>query len=121
MSLEREIKLSVPAAFAPADLADIEGLATTSSEPRRYRTVYVDTDDLRLARWNCSLRHREGEGWTLKLPPTSEGIVVVRDEIAFEGEARRVPSEAAELVARTREPRSCGRSSASGPSGEVSS
>ena len=33
--------------------------------------AYLDTDDLRLARWRVSLRRREGgtdEGWHLKLP-----------------------------------------------------
>jgi CHAD domain-containing protein len=98
MSTEREVKLSVPAAFALPDLSDLESLVATPAEPRRYQTVYVDTEDLRLARWNCSLRHREGEGWTLKLPPTLEGVLVVRDELAFEGEARRVPPQASDLL-----------------------
>ncbi len=98
MSTEREVKLSAPARFALPDLSDLEGLVATPAEPRRYQTVYVDTEDLRLARWNCSLRHREGEGWTLKFPPTSEGVLVVRDELAFEGEARRVPPQASDLL-----------------------
>ncbi|MGZ8612800.1 MAG: CYTH and CHAD domain-containing protein [Actinomycetota bacterium] len=98
MTEEREVKLSVPAAFVFPDLSDLAGVVATSGEPRRYRTVYVDTEDLRLARWNCSLRHREGEGWILKFPPTSEGVLVVRDELAFEGEARRVPPQAPDLL-----------------------
>ncbi|MGZ8607388.1 MAG: CHAD domain-containing protein [Actinomycetota bacterium] len=98
MTEEREVKLSVPAAFALPDLSDLAGLAATSVEPRRFQSVYVDTEDLRLARWNCSLRHREGEGWTLKFPPTSEGVLVVRDELAFEGEPRRVPPQASDLL-----------------------
>ncbi|MGE5460583.1 MAG: CHAD domain-containing protein [Solirubrobacterales bacterium] len=98
MTREREAKFSVPAGFSLPDLSDAGGLVTTPAEPLRFATVYVDTEDLRLARWNCSLRHREGEGWTLKLPPTSEGILLVRAEIAFEGVPRRIPPEAAELV-----------------------
>ena len=97
MSTEREVKLSVPATFTLPDLSDLEGLVATPAEPRRYQTVYVDTEDLRLARWDCSLRHRQGEGWTLKFPATSEGVLVVRDELAFEGEARRVPPQASDL------------------------
>ena len=99
MSAEREVKLSAPASFEIPDLGTLEGVVVTPVEPVRYQTVYVDTDDLRLARWGCSLRHREGEGWTLKLPPTQEGVLVVRGEHAFPGEARRIPPEAVELVA----------------------
>lgn len=98
MTLERETKLQVPATFALPALSDVPGVVATPAEPSRFTTVYVDTQDLRLARWGCSLRHREGEGWTLKLPGTSVGATVVRDEIVFDGEARRVPSEAADLV-----------------------
>jgi CHAD domain-containing protein len=95
---EREAKFSVPAGFTLPDLSGVHGLVATPAEVLRFPTVYVDTEDLRLARWNCSLRHREGEGWTLKLPPTSEGILLVRAEIVFEGSSRRIPPGAAELV-----------------------
>jgi len=66
-------------------------------EPRRYQTVYVDTEDLRLARWGCSLRHRDGEGWTLKLPATQVGLLLVRGEHRFDGDARHVPPDAVDL------------------------
>ena len=42
-------------------------------DPARLETVYFDTGDLRLARWGISLRHREGQGWTVKLPPEDDG------------------------------------------------
>lgn len=98
MSAEREVKLSVPAGFVLPDLADVHGVVPGPAETLRYATVYVDTEDLRLARWGVSLRHREREGWTLKLPSTGVGAMVVRDEIVFEGDPRTVPPRAADLV-----------------------
>ncbi|HEU4354210.1 MAG TPA: CHAD domain-containing protein [Actinomycetota bacterium] len=99
MTLERETKLRAPATFALPELSDVPGLVPVRSEPRRFATAYVDTQDLRLARWGCSLRHRAGEGWTLKLPRTSAGATVVREELSFVGEPRHVPAEASDLVA----------------------
>src|SRR5690242_3200848 len=66
-------------------------------------TVYYDTPDLRLARWGVSLRHRAGEGWTLKLapPPSVPGkptAVLERDELTFQGAAKKPPAEAIEVV-----------------------
>lgn len=98
MTTERELKLSAPPAFVMPDLGGATGVAVMPGEPRRYQTVYVDTDDLRLARWGSSLRHREGEGWTLKLPSRQEGLLLVRGEHRFAGEARRIPPEAGDLV-----------------------
>src|SRR4029077_9465616 len=59
---------------------------------------YYDTPDLRLARWGVSLRHRAGEGWTLKLSPTSSGALLERDELTFQGAARKPPQGALEVV-----------------------
>src|SRR5256714_10925278 len=66
-------------------------------------TVYYDTPDLRLARWGVSLRHRAGEGWTLKLapPPSAPGkraSVLERDELTFEGSAKEPPDRALDMV-----------------------
>ena len=99
MSEEREVKLAAPAAFRMPDLTGVTDLSVGAVEPRRYQTVYVDTEDLRLARWGCSLRHREGEGWTLKLPATQVGLLLVRGEHRFDGDARHVPPDAVDLVA----------------------
>ncbi len=98
MSEEREIKLAAPAAFTLPDLGDVEGVLAIPLEPLRYHTVYMDTEDLRIARWGCGLRHREGEGWTVKLPPTHAGTLLVRGEHRFEGDARHVPQAAADLL-----------------------
>jgi len=81
------------------DLDDLDGLVGVREDARRFQTVYVDTRDLRLARWGCSLRHRGGEGWTVKLPPTMAGVLLVRGEHVFPGEANRVPAAAADLLA----------------------
>ena len=68
--IEREVKLGAGPAFHLPDLNGVvDGVAVTPPEAVRLETVYYDTPDLRLARWGVSLRHRAGEGWTLKLPP----------------------------------------------------
>jgi len=98
VSTEREMKFAVPAGFQLPDIA-FEGIGSGPVEERRFTTVYVDTRDLRLARWRCSLRHRAGDGWTLKLPPAHEGAFLVRDERTFSGDAKKVPPEAVDLLA----------------------
>src|SRR5216684_2702002 len=71
--LEREVKLGAGPAFHLPDLNGVvDGVTVTPPEVVRLETVYYDTSDLRLARWGVSLRHRAGEGWTLKLPPSPQ-------------------------------------------------
>ncbi|HKC20642.1 MAG TPA: CYTH and CHAD domain-containing protein [Candidatus Dormibacteraeota bacterium] len=97
--LEREVKLGAGPAFHLPDLAGvIEGVAVGPSETVRLDTVYFDTPDLRLARWGVSLRHRAGEGWTLKLAPAGRAAVLERDELTFEGGAKTPPAAAIEVV-----------------------
>jgi CHAD domain-containing protein len=98
MTLEREAKLQAPPAFRLAALAG-DGLRLTEREPERLVTTYVDTPDLRIARWGCSLRHRQGEGWTVKLPPSEQGSLLVRGEHPFPGtDPRKLPVAAADLL-----------------------
>ncbi len=98
MNLERETKLQVPAGFRLPDLGG-DGLHARELEPQHYVTVYIDTEDLRVARWGCSLRHRQGQGWTVKLPGRQEGSMLVRAEHVFPGEdPRRLPVPAADLL-----------------------
>jgi CHAD domain-containing protein len=101
-NLEREAKLQAPAGFRLPELGG-DGLVATGMEPRRLVTVYVDTPDLRIARWGSSLRHRHGEGqergWTVKLPSPTNGSQLVRTEVNFEGDdARKLPTAAADLL-----------------------
>jgi len=101
VSLEREVKLHVPPGFALPDLSS-QALSSLVREPKRMLAVYHDTEDLAIVRWGCSLRHRQGEGWTVKLPPSGDGEVLVRGEHVFPAAdgvgGRRPPEEATDLV-----------------------
>jgi len=98
LNLERETKLAAPPGFRLPDLG-FDGLVSTPREPQRLVTVYVDTPDLRIVRWGASLRHRRGEGWTVKLPRGTQGNALVRQEHVFEGDdARKLPSAACDLL-----------------------
>jgi CHAD domain-containing protein len=98
VSVERETKLLAPPGFRLPDLSG-DGLRAVPREPERLVTTYVDTPDLRIARWGSSLRHRRGEGWTVKLPAGDDGSMLVRREHVFEGEdPRKLPVAAADLL-----------------------
>jgi CHAD domain-containing protein len=97
-SPERELKLTAGAEFRMPSIYGLGGATMRSAPPERNATTYYDTDDLRLARWGASLRHRPGEGWTVKLPAERHAPFLVRPEIVFEGNGGRPPSEAVELV-----------------------
>jgi CHAD domain-containing protein len=96
---EREVKLAAAPSFRMPALDGLgEAITSSPKEPERLSTTYLDTDDLRLARWGVSLRHRVGEGWTVKLPSEDNGALLVRSELTFAGSARRPPAEAVDLV-----------------------
>ena len=98
-SIEREVKLAAAPSFRLPDLRGVvEGAVVEDHPARRQQTTYYDTSDLRLARWGCSLRHRDTDGWTLKLPSSGTGSLLVREEIRFEGDAKLVPDAAVDLV-----------------------
>ena len=98
------MKLGAGPAFHLPDLTGvIDGVGVSPPEAARLETVYYDTPDLRLARWGVSLRHRAGEGWTLKLPPRAAegsrpGALLERDELTFQGGAKKPPLEAIKIV-----------------------
>jgi CHAD domain-containing protein len=98
VSTEREVKLDVPDRFEMPDLALAAGVEIHDGGTATYDTAWFDTADLRLARWGTSLRFRDGEGWTLKLDPTSSDGMLSREELPFEGAAGEVPEAAADLV-----------------------
>jgi CHAD domain-containing protein len=96
---EREAKLAAPPGFQLPELGGPDdGFKAAPQTARRLRTTYYDTADLRLARWGASLRHRPGEGWTVKLPEGQEGALLVRAEHTFPGDGRRPPAEALALI-----------------------
>ncbi len=96
---EREVKLAASPSFRLPDLQGVvEGLIPDPQEPRPQQSVYYDTPDLRLARWGASLRHRDVDGWTVKLPDEGTGGLMVREEVRFEGEPKTPPAEAVDLV-----------------------
>src|SRR5579859_4525851 len=102
--MEREVKLGAGPAFHLPDLNGVvEGVAVSTPEAVRMETVYYDTPDLRLARWGVSLRHRAGEGWTLKLAAKApvgkqQADLLERDELTFEGGSKKPPEAAVALV-----------------------
>ena len=97
--LEREVKLAVPATFLLPDLDHLAGgLHASPVDERRLETVYYDTPDLRLVRWGCSLRLRQGEGWTLKLPTTGQSQALTRRELEFPNRESHPPDAAVSLV-----------------------
>ena len=96
---ERELKLSAPPSLRLPDLDGIaDGIAAVPREPVSMLATYFDTDDLRLIRAGVTLRHRTGEGWTVKLPADSDGGLLVRSELTFPGDIRRPLPAAFELV-----------------------
>jgi CHAD domain-containing protein len=96
----RGLRLEVPITFSPVPLDAIDASLTLIAEPvRKLRTTHWDTADLRLARWGVALEHSGEAGWTLRLPPTSEGMAAPDGaELHFEGSSERVPEQALQLV-----------------------
>jgi CHAD domain-containing protein len=98
-SLERELKLSAPSSFRLPELGGLGAeLSVSSEEVRRTTAVYYDTRDLRLTRWDCGLRHRSSDAWTLKLPTAEGGPALVRREFHFPGPPDGPPDAALDLV-----------------------
>lgn len=98
-SLEREFKLSAPERFRLPSLADLgPGIVAAPEEVHRYSAVYYDTEDLRLTRWDCGLRHRTSDGWTVKLAAEAGGPALVRREFHFGGSPQQPPEAALDLL-----------------------
>ena len=96
---EREVKMIVPHSFELPDLDDaVSGASGGDVEQREINDVYYDTVDLRLARWGCTMRRRVGDGWTVKIPLPSRGILLDREEVAFGDEPGEPPVAALRLV-----------------------
>jgi len=110
--VEREIKLAVTDDFALPSIADPESDLEVGPELTvELHATYYDTDDLRLTRAGASLRYREPEGWTVKLPARNAGgdageLVRIEHHVpgpAPDGHRSDPPSGALDLVrSRTR-------------------
>ncbi|HKW44603.1 MAG TPA: CYTH and CHAD domain-containing protein [Candidatus Eremiobacteraceae bacterium] len=97
--LEREIKLAAPASFRLEAVTGLGGGYRMSKIERvTFDSRYFDSADYRLARAGCSLRHRTGRGWTLKLPQSSEQSAMVRLEISSKAGPRTPPPALLDLV-----------------------
>ena len=69
ITVEREATFELPLTFDARRLASaLDRYRPGPAQLRRLHTIYFDSDDLRLARWDISLRYRAGEAWTVKLP-----------------------------------------------------
>ena len=97
-SPERELKLAATPEFRMPSIFGLVAPIVRQAPPERNETTYYDTADLRLARWGASLRHRPGEGWTVKLPAERDAPFLVRPEIVFDGNGGSPPAAAVELV-----------------------
>ncbi len=98
---ELELKRIVAADFdlRPERLV-IPGASLAGRETRQVHDVYFDTEDLRLARWGVTLRWRDGDGWTVKIPrPSRNAAVLNREEVHIDGDPTAIPAEAVALVA----------------------
>jgi CHAD domain-containing protein len=96
---EREVKLQAAISFRlPALDGVAEGVDVEPRAAQRVSATYFDTDDLRLTGWGVSLRYRSSDGWTVKLPHASDGKLLVREELVFDGDPRRPPMEVVDLV-----------------------
>ena len=97
---EHEFKFLVPDDFEMPGLDDL--CARAGDTVVEQTATYYDTFDLRLARAGASLRFRDDDGWTVKLPTdddTGDAVALVRSEFVFGGRAAAPPTEALELVA----------------------
>ena len=97
--VERELKLAPPDTFSLARMEPrLDAYVASPVTLKRLHTVYYDTDDLRLTRWDCSLRFRRGEGWTLKIPVPQESAALYREEHVFPGDETSIPAGALDLA-----------------------
>jgi CHAD domain-containing protein len=100
VNVERELKLTAPAGFSlRAFVSNIRDWEFTPMKIRRLHTVYYDTDELSLTRSGISFRYRTGEGWTVKLPISSERSLLSRGEYVYLGSSTSPPSQALDVVA----------------------
>src|SRR5215211_3587596 len=95
---EHEFKLRVGDDYVVPSLSDL--CEESDVEVIEYDATYYDTTDLRLTRGGASLRFRDDDGWTVKLPDDDHGNgALVRSEFVLGGSSAAPPALALELVA----------------------
>jgi CHAD domain-containing protein len=95
---ERELKFIPDADFDVAAACDFGvDLTIEPAGTKHQHAVYYDSPDYRLARAGASLRHRDDDGWTVKLPGSAD-VALVRTELHVAGEAGDPPVAALDLV-----------------------
>jgi CHAD domain-containing protein len=99
VTVEREVKLPASPAFVMPSLDALPGgVRVMDRGDATLHTVYYDAPDLRLIRDGASLRYREGQSWTVKLPAAERGVALTREEIEFPDDGGVVPAEAVHLL-----------------------
>jgi CHAD domain-containing protein len=88
-------RLEGPAA-AVRDAVVIDGGADAErgGAPASAADTFYDTNDFRLGRWSCSLRHRSGDGWYIVVPVPDKNDPVERRVVRFDGRPGTIPSAA---------------------------
>lgn len=98
MRTERGVRFCVGPMFRIPELSGVlEGGSEVREPAQRFLTSYLDTSDLRLARWGCALRYRSEHGWTVELPEPDRHPLEPR-ELRFDGGPARPPGEAMDLL-----------------------
>jgi len=93
------VKLAVGETFAIPELdGAVPGASVGPVEERPIHDVYLDTADFRLARWGCTLRFRDSEGWTAKIPVPGTGRILRRSEVTFDAPPDAPPPRMVALV-----------------------
>lgn len=82
---------------------------TAQSDAGTVGTTYFDTADLRLTRMGATLRYRDEEGWTAKLPGRVDDPVRSRRHVTTPGGPGELPSSMVALVSSLTRGRDIGR------------
>ncbi len=97
-SEERELKFVPDGDFDVSAAGDFGvDMTVEPAGTKHQHAVYYDSPDYRLARAGASLRHRDDDGWTVKLPGSAD-VALVRTELHVDGEAGDPPAAALDLV-----------------------
>jgi CHAD domain-containing protein len=97
--VEREVRLAAPPATVLPPLSDpLAGVIAEPAGTQQLVASYFDTDDLRLTRAGALLRHRDDEGWAVKLPVADGSGHLDRATYSFPGDAAAPPEAALDLV-----------------------